>query len=118
MLKTRVVNLRKEPYDVYIGREGRGFDGTFGNPFWNGNEDEREYTLYKFKEYFFERIVNDEEFRRKVETLRGRRLGCFCVPKACHGQVIADYLDGSSDAVPSTETREDTGPAPDTEEED
>ena len=30
---TRVVNIRKEAYDVYIGRAGKGQDGYFGNPF-------------------------------------------------------------------------------------
>ncbi len=30
---TRVVNIRKKAYDVYIGRAGKGQDGYFGNPF-------------------------------------------------------------------------------------
>lgn len=30
---TRAVNLRHEPYDVYIGRAGHGQGGYFGNPF-------------------------------------------------------------------------------------
>ena len=29
---TRVVNLYKEPYDVYIGRAGKGREGPLGNP--------------------------------------------------------------------------------------
>ena len=29
---TKVVNLYKEPYEVYIGRSGKGKDGYFGNP--------------------------------------------------------------------------------------
>ena len=32
-MKTRVVNIKEEKYDVYIGRAGRGQDGYFGNPF-------------------------------------------------------------------------------------
>ena len=32
--RTRVVNIREEDYDVYIGRAGRGMDGYFtGNTF-------------------------------------------------------------------------------------
>lgn len=33
MSNTRVVNIRKESCDVYIGRAGQGKDGYFGNPF-------------------------------------------------------------------------------------
>lgn len=33
MGRTRVVNIRKETCDVYIGRAGYGKDGYFGNPF-------------------------------------------------------------------------------------
>ena len=35
-MATRVVNLREEPYDVYIGRPGRGKsieEGKWDNPF-------------------------------------------------------------------------------------
>jgi hypothetical protein len=31
-MQTVVVNIHK-PFDVYIGRTGRGQDGYFGNPF-------------------------------------------------------------------------------------
>jgi hypothetical protein len=37
-MQTVVVNLNKEPFDVYIGRAGRGQDGYFGNPFRMGAE--------------------------------------------------------------------------------
>ena len=32
-MQTVVVNIHKEPFDVYIGRTGRGQDGYFGKPF-------------------------------------------------------------------------------------
>lgn len=28
----------------------------------------------------------------EVESLRGRRLGCFCKPAACHGDVLIELL--------------------------
>lgn len=30
---TKVVNIYKDKFDVYIGRPGKGNDGYFGNPF-------------------------------------------------------------------------------------
>ena len=91
--RTTVVNLRKEDYDVYIGRAGRGQDGYFGNPF-QVSEGGREACIEKYREYFFDRIANDREFKERVLALRGKTLGCFCKPEACHGDVIADYVNG------------------------
>ena len=89
---TKVVNIRKAPYDVYIGRAGRGEDGYFGNPFPLINEMERPYVLNQYKEYFLKRVLEDEEFRRRILELKDKTLGCFCHPKPCHGDVIADWL--------------------------
>lgn len=44
MRGTRVVNLRREPYDVYIGRAGRGHDGYHAKPVRVGGETEREHS--------------------------------------------------------------------------
>lgn len=76
-------------YDVYIGRRGHGEDGYFGNPF---SQFSRVVAIEKFKVYFAKRIERDAEFRERVQALRGKRLGCFCAPLPCHGQVIVDYL--------------------------
>lgn len=90
---TRVVNLRHEAFDVYIGRAGRGQDGYFGNPFRLPPDGRRGATLDSYRTYFLSRIDTDAEFRSRVEGLRGKRLGCFCKPAACHGDVIAEWLD-------------------------
>lgn len=89
---TRVVNLHREPYDVYIGRAGKGQDGYFGNPYPLRDESMRDLVLEQWRKHFVHRIMTDPEFRWRVETLRGKRLGCFCSPKRCHGDVYVDYL--------------------------
>jgi hypothetical protein len=88
-----VVNIYMKRFDVYIGRAGRGEDGYFGNPFRMGNGTSREDAVQSFQRYFTERIEKDSEFRRRALALKGKRLGCFCKPKACHGDVIADWLN-------------------------
>lgn len=83
--------------DVYIGRAGRGFDGYFGNPVRVGvacPECGRIHTspgdtLPCYTRYLDRRLSQDAEFRRRVARLRGKRLGCFCKPKPCHGDVLA-----------------------------
>lgn len=87
---TTVANIRFEPYDVYVGRAGHGMDGKFGNPFKNGSRTE---NIEKYKKYFFKRIKEDTAFRKDIFSLKGKRLGCFCSPRDCHADIIANYLN-------------------------
>lgn len=95
--KTEVVNVSD------YGREGvRMIDRStqFGNPFRlqkDGGEYTREGSVERYREYFINKIESDPEFREAVEELRGEKLGCWCKPKACHGDVIRDYLRGHLD---------------------
>lgn len=89
---TTVVNLKSNKYDIKICRPT-----IFGNPFLLRNKDcdyERAEVIRKYKEYFYKRIDEDPDFKLAVEGLRGKRLGCFCSPKPCHGDVIVEYLEG------------------------
>jgi hypothetical protein len=109
-MRTKIINIHHgEKYDVYIGREGKGQDGYFGNPLRlddkellsmlraeYGNLDNRELIIRGYKEYFLDRINKDTEFKNRILDLKGKTLGCFCVPKTCHGMVIIEYLDGIS----------------------
>lgn len=93
MGRTRVVNIRKEAYDAYIGRAGHGMDGYFGNPFRLEPGMARGDTLDRYRKYFYHRLGTDEEFRKRIEELLGKTLGCFCKPNPCHGDIIKEYLD-------------------------
>ena len=90
---TIAVNMKSSPYDVYIGRAGHGKDGYFGNPFLIGPSLTREQSLWHYNEYFIKRVKEDTEFRSRILELKGKRLGCFCKPLDCHGDIIAKYLD-------------------------
>lgn len=96
--KTVVVNLRKERCDVKITRRPDNTipdppkSGCFGNPFPVGTHG-REECLRLFEEYFLDRLETDTAFAEAVLSLQGKRLGCVCKPKACHGDIIKRWLD-------------------------
>lgn len=92
-MKTKVVNLYKEDYDVYIGRAGKGKSGYFGNPTRLKPGEERGSALENYKKYFYKRIENDPKFKEEVLKLKGKTLGCFCKPKPCHGDIIVEFLN-------------------------
>jgi hypothetical protein len=95
---TIAVNIRFEPYDVYIGRAGKGQDGYYGNPHHGPNHDE---NIVKFDDYFHTRLKKDPEYRQRILQLKGKRLGCFCKPhRRCHGDIIAEYLNAIPEVKP------------------
>jgi hypothetical protein len=91
---TRVVNKKfTSDFDVYIGR-----GSPWGNPFAISREEDgpdRADVIQRYREYFHEKVASDKSFAQAVQGLRGLRLACFCKPDACHGDVIAEYLDGA-----------------------
>ncbi len=91
--KTVVVNMKWSIYDTYIGRAGKGMDGYFGNPFILTQDVSRVSVIVEYERWFYQRLDSDPEFKRRIHDLKGKRLGCFCHPKLCHGHVIADYLN-------------------------
>jgi hypothetical protein len=80
-MKTVVVNLRKEKYDVYIGRPSE-----WGNPFQDGPRQE---NIENYRKY----ILTQPKLLVNLYKLKGKRLGCFCKPKACHGDVLVELIE-------------------------
>lgn len=81
--ETTVVNLRTDEYDVRIDRRTK-----WGNPFKIGPDGTREEVIEKYREW----IHADEQrdLRLQIKELVGMRLGCWCKPSACHGDVLAE----------------------------
>ncbi len=98
---TRVVNIKNETayknikstsdYE-YIGR-----GAYWGNPYSMYDDGEsREEVIRKYQyDFEFDKFPNKE--KAQVIKLAGKRLGCFCKPQACHGDVLAKYLNSWDD---------------------
>ena len=83
----RVVNKRSgEPFDIYIGRPSK-----WGNPF-----SHKDGTLAEFRVATRDEAVDAYAAWIKTQyvlltalpELRGKRLGCWCAPARCHGDVL------------------------------
>ena len=83
---TTVVNIRISHFDVYIGRPGK-----WGNPFIIGKDGTRDEVLAKYREW----VLSRSDLLASLEELRGKRLGCFCWPEPCHGDILIELLEGS-----------------------
>lgn len=89
-----VVHLKREPFDVRIDR-----GSAWGNPFELDNESERAAVIRRYQVWLSEAdspITNDKGHtfnpawvREHLPQLYGKRLGCWCHPKPCHGDTLA-----------------------------
>lgn len=87
-MSARVVNVKivgRSGCDVFIGRPSK-----WGNPYRIGRDGTREEVVAKYREF----MESSPEARLEaIEELRGKVLGCFCAPLACHGDVLAEYAE-------------------------
>lgn len=81
---TRVVNLRHEDCDIRICRPGQ-----WGNPFHIGTDGTREEVVEKYRKW----ILTQPKLLAQLHILKGKRLGCYCVPLPCHGDVLAEFCN-------------------------
>jgi hypothetical protein len=94
---TRVINIKnKEPYDVYIGNIARYHPDKYPQTIW-GNpraEDLRKYGRDKVVAMYREYILANPELMNRLPEIKDKRLGCWCKPEKCHGDVLVELSDG------------------------
>lgn len=105
---TTVLNLHhkvdtRDPDYVYVGR-----NSPYGNPFTHQKTlypgvvyvGSREEAIVAYRLWLTDDTVEVVGWRKptreEVRRLRGKKLGCFCKPQGCHGDVLAD-LAGRDD---------------------
>ena len=94
---TRVVSIRKKKDGTHEHCDVRIDRGTiWGNPYshlpnsaakWRVAT--REEAIAKYREY----ILTRPDLLAKLGELKGKILGCWCKPKACHGDVLVELIN-------------------------
>lgn len=91
-MKTTVTHIKNAPKDaIYIGRPSQ-----WGNPFSHLSGTKaiyvvktREEAVTKYREW----ILTQPRLLADLPKLKGKILACWCHPKACHGDVLAELAD-------------------------
>lgn len=91
-----VVNKYKESYDVYIGR-----GSVWGNPYAmeDKSDEERDRVIRAYKSYLWDQIKREKITIQMLLELDGKKLGCFCKPKACHGDIIVLAVNWAKERI-------------------
>jgi hypothetical protein len=74
-----VVHCRQSNFDVYIGRPS-----MWGNPFQIRKDGTRAEVIKKYEQW----IKQQPLLMAALPKLKGKILGCWCAPLACHGQIL------------------------------
>ena len=117
------VNVKKDKYDIYIGRHEDPEIGKFGNPFSHKPNSlalyitrNRSCSITYFKQFLIEginflirigiekdsKLFNDLMIKRDIilkdmHIMKGKRIACFCSKEEkCHGDVYIDLLKESN----------------------
>lgn len=75
-----VVHCKRQPYDTYVGRPSK-----FGNPYVIGPDGTRAEVIEKYRAH----LLASPDLMAALPELRGKVLGCWCSPLACHADVLA-----------------------------
>lgn len=75
-----VVHCKRAAHDVYIGRPSK-----WGNPFVIGRDGTRDDVIARYEAW----LLEQPELLAALPELAGKTLGCWCAPRACHGDVLA-----------------------------
>lgn len=104
----KVVHVKKEPFDLYIGRQDNRSKPPFKKSKWNNpflidktdkkRDGTREEVLEKYRQYllyneqFGKNLPDGRELLKDLPELRGKILGCWCRPERCHGDILIELM--------------------------
>jgi hypothetical protein len=79
-----VVHCRRNSYDTYIGRPSK-----WGNPFQIGRDGDRDEVIEKYRQW----LMGRADLLEQLSELKGKVLGCWCAPRRCHGEILAELAN-------------------------
>lgn len=65
--------------------------GLWGNPFELPGDGDRETVIHNYAEHY---LPHKPSLLSRLPELRGKALGCWCAPEACHGEVLKARAEG------------------------
>lgn len=77
------------PDAVYVGRPTK-----WGNPYEIGKDGTREEVIQKYRAFVEELRHTSDLFIADLQELKGKDLVCYCVPKACHAEILLELANG------------------------
>ncbi len=93
--------MKNKEEHVYIGRKGVVFidgvrfplyDSLWANPYKISDSQPREKVLELYLEHIENKIKSDNLLVKELLKLKGKKLGCWCKPECCHGDILINLI--------------------------
>ena len=95
---TKVINLRTfAATGIPLGVVRIDRSSRWGNPYRIGPDTSRYEAVYRYWSWMRNHLADGRVTRDDLSMLAGRTLGCWCTPKACHGDVLVRAADAATD---------------------
>jgi hypothetical protein len=81
----------KDASNVYIGRANmwvKAKKSKWANPF-----STKKFPLEECLKKYEEHLLSKPELMNSLGELKGKNLGCWCKPNACHGDILLKYVN-------------------------
>jgi len=104
-IRPQYLNLHKwmleKKSNVYIGRARVVFidgirypleDSIWANPYKITETQPREKVLELYREYIEKKLNLEPKLIEKLKELDGKKLGCWCKPECCHGDILVELI--------------------------
>lgn len=91
MIQPTVTNVKFELFDIYIGRSmprHNGYGYRKASDWQNSHQVSKYGRTEALARYEVDVRANADLMSRILPELTGKRLGCWCRPAACHGDVL------------------------------
>lgn len=110
-IRPKYSNLKawmEDENNVYIGRAGIVFiknektgnkerfpkiSSNFANPYKIGKDGTRNEIIKKYRIYIENILENNYSLQNELLNMRGKKLGCWCYPELCHGNVLLELIE-------------------------
>ena len=93
MQRPTVINLKNRVPGVhykYVGRPSK-----WGNPFYLGSHGNRDEVCEKYRRW----VQSQPLLMAELPKLAGKTLACFCAPKRCHADILADLVEALPESL-------------------
>lgn len=93
--------MKNKEEHVYIGKKGAIFingvrfplyDSIWANPYKISENQSREKVLELYSEYVEKNIESNNLIIPELLKLKGKKLGCWCRPECCHGDILIKLI--------------------------
>ena len=75
-------------------------ENMWANPYKAGKDFDLSHVMSRYKLYMFGLIQSGDVKLSDFNRIKGKKLGCWCHPKLCHGDILQSIINNTCNTLP------------------